>query len=87
MHRVLLIDELLRQIFSYIESDDGSKTLSGPGRTCKAWAEPALDLVWMRLASVVPLLQLIPGVRLANGIYVCDVFFHSILSRNILKAC
>jgi hypothetical protein len=79
MHRALLIDELLRHIFNYIESDDGSETLRGLGRTCKAWTDPALDLVWMRLASVVPLLQVIPGVRLVDGIYVCDALSPSIL--------
>jgi hypothetical protein len=73
MHRALFIDELLRQIFSFI-SEDGSETLGALARSCKAWTDPALDLVWMTLTSVVPLLHVIPGVQLVDGVYVRDVF-------------
>jgi hypothetical protein len=70
MHRALLIDELLRQIFSII-SEDGSETLGALARSCRAWTDPALDFVWMRLTSVAPLLHIIPGVQVVDGIYVC----------------
>lgn len=76
MHHALLIDELLRQIFSII-SEDGSEPLATFARICKAWTDPALDFVWMRLISVVPLLDVIPGVQLVDGIYVCAFLFCS----------
>ena len=74
MHRALFIDELLREIFSII-SEDSSEPLAALARSCKAWTDPALDFVWMRLTSVVPLLHVIPGIQLVDGIYVCVFLF------------
>ncbi|KAF8239417.1 hypothetical protein L208DRAFT_1237534 [Tricholoma matsutake] len=69
MHRALLIDELLRQIFSFVWEDD-SETLGALARSCRAWTGPALDLVWMSLTSVVPLIRVIPDLQLVGGVYV-----------------
>lgn len=69
MQPALLIDEILREIFQF-SSEYGSGTLSTLARSCRAWREPALDHLWMRLSSPVPLLQLISGIELVNGQYV-----------------
>ncbi|GLB41701.1 hypothetical protein LshimejAT787_1003010 [Lyophyllum shimeji] len=71
MQRALLIDEIIRTIFRY-SSEDGHGTLNALSRTCRAWKEPALDCLWMRLSSITPLLHLIPGVQLVNGTYVLE---------------
>jgi len=78
MHQALLIDEILRHIFSFI-SEDGLGPLGALARSCRAWTDPALDLVWIKLSSAVPLLQVIPGVRLVDGTYVRNGF--SFVSR------
>lgn len=74
MHQALLVDELLRLIFSFA-AEDGSATLSALARSCRAWTDPALDFVWVKLTSVVPLLYTIPDVYLVDGVYVCDTFY------------
>ncbi|KAF8075086.1 hypothetical protein FPV67DRAFT_613780 [Lyophyllum atratum] len=69
MQRALLIDEIIRHIFQF-SSQDGHGTLNALARSCRAWESPALDYLWIRLSSVAPLLYLIPGIQLVNGIYV-----------------
>ncbi|KAG2148767.1 hypothetical protein DEU56DRAFT_79738 [Suillus clintonianus] len=70
MHQVLLISEILLNIFTYANErsgDSGSitrlgeksltrKSLSGLARTCKAFHEPAMDVLWADLCSLEPLL-------------------------------
>ncbi|KAH7890834.1 hypothetical protein F5I97DRAFT_87944 [Phlebopus sp. FC_14] len=60
MHRALLVDEVLQAIFDNC-LDDGKDLLCCIARCCKAWMDPALDRVWRRLPSAVPLLSLLPG--------------------------
>lgn len=73
MHQALLVDELLRLIFSFA-AEDGSAMVSALARSCRAWTDPALDFVWMNLTSIVPLLHTIPDVQLVDGVYVCNIF-------------
>ncbi|KAF9466114.1 hypothetical protein BDZ94DRAFT_1306496 [Collybia nuda] len=79
MQPALLIDELLREILSF-SSEDGFGTLSTFARCCRAWKDPALDYLWMRLSSPAPLLQLISGVDMVDGQYVltCAPTLHDI---------
>lgn len=60
MHPALLIDEILDLIFE-ITLDYGKSSLCRAARCCKAWKDPALDRIWRRLPSAVPLLSLLPG--------------------------
>lgn len=69
MHPALFIDEIIRYIFD-ICSEDGRSSLISLARCCASWRDPALDIIWVRLSSIVPLLKLIPSVVLKNGIYV-----------------
>ncbi|KAG6895805.1 hypothetical protein C0992_012357 [Termitomyces sp. T32_za158] len=69
MQRALLIDEIIRHIFHF-SAETGLDTLNALARCCRTWEDPALDYLWTRLSSIAPLLQLIPGVELVNGIYV-----------------
>lgn len=73
MQPALLIDEILRHIFEYA-SEDGLGTLRALAASCQAWQGLALDYLWIRLSSVVPLLLLIPGVSLVHGVYVRQLY-------------
>ncbi|KAF8216610.1 hypothetical protein K438DRAFT_1559113 [Mycena galopus ATCC 62051] len=66
MHPVLLLDDVLRQILDLCPK----ATLPAVARTCRSWKEPALDVIWSHLASLVPLLSLIPGLTCTDGVYV-----------------
>jgi len=65
MHSALLIDEILQLIFEII-LDDGKSSLCRAARCCQAWKDPALDCIWRRLPSAVPLLSLLPGFLMEN---------------------
>jgi hypothetical protein len=60
MHPVLLIDEILRHIFSFCSYYDRASLVSA-AQSCKAWKDPALDFLWYRLASIEPLLLILHG--------------------------
>ena len=71
MHRCWLIPELSTQILTLYaganlrESDDSldlqvRRTLAMLARTSRALHGPALDLLWYRMESMVPLLKLLP---------------------------
>ncbi|KAH9967242.1 hypothetical protein BC827DRAFT_1172476 [Russula dissimulans] len=64
MHPVLLIDEVLRIILDHIDQDTNAlpapKTFCRLATVCRAWKDPTLDYLWVSLASVDPLLALLP---------------------------
>ncbi|THH14976.1 hypothetical protein EW146_g5417, partial [Bondarzewia mesenterica] len=67
MHRVLLVDEILRGVFEHIENDvdvdrkSVRATFVRLARVCQAWKDPALDFLWKFLFSTDALFSLIPG--------------------------
>ncbi|KAG2750219.1 hypothetical protein P692DRAFT_20873173 [Suillus brevipes Sb2] len=69
MHRALLISEVLSEIFAHVNEDPGPKkpSLEALARTCKAFHEPAMDLLWADLDGMTPLLGCVP--RLHRLIY------------------
>ena len=87
MHRAFFIDELLRQIFSYLDADVDHATRKITffrlARVCKAWRDPAIDYLWSSIHSrdSEALLRLIPGIRCLNGIYVGTISFLSNMHR------
>jgi len=70
MHPVLLIDEVLRIILDHIDQDTitlpAPKTFCRLATVCRAWKDPALDYLWLSLASVDPLLALLPRVSVLS---------------------
>jgi len=77
MHPVLNIPEILYKIFKLLLDDETisqkdalagvaypPQTLPGIARTCKAFLEPALDVIWHSVPTLAPLLQYIPANRL-----------------------
>ncbi|KAJ6515048.1 hypothetical protein C8R47DRAFT_1032707 [Mycena vitilis] len=71
MHKVLLLDDVLRQILDLCPT-----ALPAVARTCRAWKDPALDGIWCHVGSLAPLLNLIPGLTRADGIYDVDLNGH-----------
>ncbi|KAG2146003.1 uncharacterized protein EDB93DRAFT_496801 [Suillus bovinus] len=71
MHRALLISEVLSEIFAHLNENRiaGKKpsSLEALARTCKAFHEPAMDLLWAVLDGVIPLLGCV--ARLHRLIY------------------
>ncbi|KAJ6619867.1 hypothetical protein B0H10DRAFT_1126224 [Mycena sp. CBHHK59/15] len=65
MHPALLLDDVLRQIFNLCPES----SLPAAARSCRDWRDPALDCIWSRLSSLVPLLNLIPGLSCVGGVY------------------
>lgn len=44
-----------------IESPNGRRSMSRLARTCKAMCEPALNVLWRELDSLLPLVSLFPN--------------------------
>ncbi|KIJ59274.1 hypothetical protein HYDPIDRAFT_33344 [Hydnomerulius pinastri MD-312] len=80
----LLLIEIITLIFEYVRQWDeyppddievkwdrtmGKKTLASLARTCKAFHEPALDVLWMKLDSLDPLIKLLPKRMWAKKYY------------------
>lgn len=54
--------EVLKKVLeSILEVPGGKRMLSRVARTCRALSEPALNMLWKELDSLVPLLGLFPG--------------------------
>jgi hypothetical protein len=66
--------DLLELILSYLAekhlSKDGQQRLLLAGLTCKAFFEPAMNLLWSEMDSLLPLLLVIPLVMEEEEIYV-----------------
>ncbi|KAI0033925.1 hypothetical protein K488DRAFT_84473 [Vararia minispora EC-137] len=74
MHRVLLIDEILRAIFVQVGDENEIKNTSRRAfarlaTVCHAWKDPALDFLWARLPSTDPLVALLPTAKYHDGAY------------------
>jgi len=54
--------EATRKLLEIIhDTPSGSRTVARLGRTCKAFNEPAMDVLWDELDSFLPLVALFPG--------------------------
>ena len=72
--------DILSLIFQHFDFQPGSQTvvqtrkdLFSAAKTCKAFVEPALDLLWRVLPSLLPLLLLLPFAEVKNGHYVSSI--------------
>jgi hypothetical protein len=73
-------EDFLGLIFQHFDLQPGSPTVAqsrkdlfSAAKTCKAFVEPALDLLWRILPSIIPLLLLLPSAEVDNGRYVSSV--------------
>ncbi|KAK7025220.1 hypothetical protein R3P38DRAFT_2953379 [Favolaschia claudopus] len=68
MHAALLLDDVLRQILDLCSKS----SLTAVARTCSSWKDPALDGIWCHLGSLIPLLNLLPGLVCVGGVHDID---------------
>ncbi|RDB17292.1 hypothetical protein Hypma_001930 [Hypsizygus marmoreus] len=67
---------IAREVVKYLASSpfapthDTRTNLLTAALTCKALRDPALDVIWESMDTLVPLLKLLPPIRLINGLYV-----------------
>ena len=64
MHAALRIDEVFLRIVEALDQDTAPSTLSILARTCRAFHEPATDVLWSTQISLGPILRLIPGLEI-----------------------
>lgn len=69
MAPIILRDpEATQKLLEYIfDSSGGRRSLARLARTCKAFREPALDMLWRDLDSFVPLITLFPNTLLKRA--------------------
>jgi hypothetical protein len=59
---ILRDEEVTKKLLeAIVESSNGKRMLSRFARTCKAFCEPALDILWRELDSMVPVIGLFPN--------------------------
>ena len=70
MHHALEIQEILSNIFDHRLSPYRRVTadLAALARTCRAFKEPALDLLWRELNDLSPLVLCLPGASCTRRI-------------------
>lgn len=73
MHQLFLLDDLLGIIFA--EDTLSNRDLAVLARTCRAWYAPAVRCLWRSLPSPAPLLRLVPGVKIIDGVHVRGSLF------------
>ena len=75
MHHVLYVEDILREIFSYLlplpprcPSRSSRMVIVAVARTCRSFKEPALDILWEDLQDLTPLVRCLPGASSVNSI-------------------
>ena len=65
--------DLMAMTFSHlqVENDEKYRCLLNAALACKDFLEVALDALWERMYSWVPLLKVLPALQLEYGGYVC----------------
>ena len=54
-----------------VKNDKNYRCILNVALTCKAFREVALDALWEELDSLLPLLKLLPALRVEDNTYVC----------------
>jgi hypothetical protein len=65
--------DLMAMTFSHLQVKDDEKyrCLLNAALTCKDFLDVALDALWEELDSLVPLLKLLPSLKVEDDTYVC----------------
>ena len=61
--------DVLFSIFGLLDNEatSGRRDLLSSARVCRAFKRPALDRLWAKLPSFLPVLALLPGLRERDG--------------------
>lgn len=61
VHRSLGVDRILLSIFNYVHANgDDDESLYNFATTCRAFRDPALDVLWRVQMSLAPLVKCLP---------------------------
>ena len=76
--------DLMAMTFSHIQVKDDEKRrcLFNAALTCKDFLDEALDALWEKLDSMLPLLKLLPALQVEDDTYVCanvHVFLYDLI--------
>ncbi|KAG2087534.1 uncharacterized protein F5147DRAFT_727762, partial [Suillus discolor] len=66
----LLVSEILVNIFAEVnerDEEEAARTLAALCRTCRAFREPAMKVLWAHLGTLVPLIRCIPCVKIVKS--------------------
>ncbi|OAX37108.1 hypothetical protein K503DRAFT_256577 [Rhizopogon vinicolor AM-OR11-026] len=71
IHPCLLVSEILVNIFAEVNERDedeaaAARTLAALCRTCRAFREPAMKVLWAHLGTLIPLIRCIPCVKVTK---------------------
>ncbi|KAF8142030.1 hypothetical protein EV363DRAFT_1150353 [Boletus edulis] len=71
MHHALQLQEILLNIFGHHYPGLDTSDLAALARTCRAFKEPALDVLWEDLNDLSPLLRCVPEAsrQISSGLY------------------
>lgn len=69
---VLNNQDLMGQVFKHLDDDlklesTRKKQLLSAGLTCRSFLDPALDILWRSMHSIMPLLRILPSFQKVNG--------------------
>ena len=74
---------LMTMTFSHLQVENDKTSLLNAALTCKDLLEVALDKLWEKMASLLPVLKLLPALQFENDAYVCanvHVFLYDLIS-------
>lgn len=72
-HRALSLPDIIHLIFD--ELSDDKPTLARSARTCRAFYDISLNILWRNLESVAPLQKLVPRHEAReDGTFVCALY-------------
>lgn len=73
-HRVLSVSDIIHLVFDEISDD--KPTLARSARSCRAFHDIALDILWKNLECIAPLQKLLPNCEVRDdGTLVCTLFY------------
>ena len=61
--------DLLAETFSHLKNDESYRCLANAALTCKDFLDVALDALWEELNTLVPLLKVLPALRVEDDAY------------------
>jgi hypothetical protein len=90
-HPILRDPEATRKLLeAIVDSPSGRRSLSRLARTCRAFSEPALDILWRELDSLLPIIGLFPAHVLKKarkpGMGFVSIFLYR-LNQDALDRC
>lgn len=79
MHRCLEVEDVVYLILMQCCGQRDRKSVTRLARTCRAFYEPAMDVIWRKLDSLGPLLECMPKTL------ICDKYVPSLIAASYME--